>query len=412
MNVATTASSNKNSGYSSMRAGVILKIARKNLFSRKLRTVLTILGVVIGVSAVVFLVSFGVGLQKLVEKQVIGSKSIKTIDVSASESRLLKFDSQSIDKISGIAGVTKVGKVYTIAGKIKANESESSSVIYGANQDYLDLSSFDKVAGKMISAKDVDSAMVNTSFLKAQGITDNSKAIGQTLSISFTVPVNGTIAEHLVSVNTEIAGIIESGSGSEVFVSSTLVENQGLVNASQVKVLTTDRNNVSKVRTDIESRGYTTTSPLDTISEIDKIFKLIQIILIGFGGIGMVIAVLGMFNTLTITLLERTREIGLLVTLGAQQKDIKRLFTSEALMLSLIGAVCGIVMAFIIGKIGDLVLNMYAHSNGITDSLTAFYMSPTLILTTLAATALIGLVVVFFPARRASRISPLDAMRD
>lgn len=411
----TLTSSNKSSSsniYSSMRMSVLLKIARKNLFSRKLRTILTIMGVVIGVSAVVFLVSFGVGLQKLVEKQVIGSKSIKTIDVNAAESRLLKFDDTSINKIAGIAGVSKVGKVYTIAGKIKTNESESSSVVYGANQAYLELSSFNIVSGSMISTSDTSAAMVNSSLLKVQGITDNDKAIGQDISITFIVPAKGTVAEHTATVNLSIGGVVESGSGSEVFIPSSVIEAKGIANASQLKVLAEDRDSVAKIRSDIESRGYTTTSPLDTISEIDRIFQLIQLILIGFSSIGMIIAILGMFNTLTITLLERTREIGLMVTLGAQQKDIKRLFIAEALMLSVIGGAFGIVTAFIFGKIGDLILNMKAHSNGITDNLTAFYISPLLVICTVAVVIVIGLLVVFFPARRASRISPLDAMRE
>lgn len=401
-----------NSAYSSMRMSVLFKIARKNLFSRKLRTILTIMGVVIGVSAVVFLVSFGVGLQKLVERQVIGSKSIKTIDVNAAESRLLKFDNASINKIAGIAGVSKVGKVYTIAGKIKTNDSESSSVVYGADQSYLELSSFNRISGDTITTDDTGTAMVNTSFLKVQGITNNDKAIGQDISITFTIPEEGTVAEHPATINLSIGGVIESGSGSEVFVPSSVIEAEGLANASQLKVLSVDRDTVAKVRSDIESRGYTTTSPLDTISEIDRIFQLIQLILIGFSSIGMVIAILGMFNTLTITLLERTREIGLMVTLGAQQKDIKRLFTTEALMLSTIGGICGIITAYIIGKIGDLVLNIYAHSNGITDNLTAFYISPILVASTVAVVIVIGLAVVFFPARRAAKISPLDAMRE
>lgn len=397
---------------SSMRLGVIVKIARKNLFFRKLRTILTIMGVVIGVGSVVFLVSFGVGLQRLVEKQVIGSKSIKTIDVTAVASKKVFLNSDAIKEISGMSGAEKVGKVYTLAGKIKLNNSESSSVVYAADQKYIDLSSFDKVAGKLLDAKNSTDAIVNTSLLKTQGITDNSKAIGQDLSISFTVAATADKAEYQATADVKIKGVIESGSGSEVFVSSSIAENENITNASQAKVLATTRDSVQKLRSDIESRGYSTTSPLDTISDIEKVFALLQMILVGFGGIGVVIAVLGMFNTLTITLLERTKEIGLIVTLGGQQSDIKKLFIVEALMLSMLGGVFGIFMAFILGLVGDLILNIYAHNNGITETLSTFYISPILILVCLLATAVVGLIVVYFPAKRASKISPLDAMRE
>lgn len=402
----------------SMKMSVIFKIASKNLLARKLRTMLTITGVIIGVGAVVFLISFGVGLQKLVENQVVGSTSIKTIDVDASESRSLKFDSESINKISGIAGVSKVGKVYTIASKIISNNSEMSSVVYAANQEYLDLSSFNKVSGKLLGSGDINTAVVNTSFLKSQGITDKkgaidtNKLIGETISLSFTIPANKDKKEHQTKVDVTVSGVIDSGTGAEVFVPVSVVESQGFVNATDLKVLAINRDSVPKIRTEIESRGFSTSSPLDTISEIDKIFQLLQFVLVGFGGVGMVIAVLGMFNTLTITLLERTREIGLIVTLGGQQKDIKRLFITEALMLSISGGAFGIVFAFIVGKIADLILNAYASSNGITDKLTAFYLSPLLAVGTVLAASVIGLVVVFLPARRASKISPLDAMRE
>lgn len=409
MSSITTHKRQKQSG---MKLSVIIRIAKKNLFSKKLRTGLTVLAVVIGVGAVVFLISFSVGLQKLVEKQVIGSRSIKTVDVTASQTKSLKLDDTAIQKLNAIPSVNKIGKVYTEAGKIKTNNSESTSVVYGVDQAYIDLSSFNKVSGKVFKPDSTSIAAVNTSFLKIQGITDNNKAINQTITLSFTVPATTDTVERQVSKDLKIIGVIESGSGSEVFVSNKIFEEAGITNASQVKVLASSRDDVAKVRSQIESRGYTTASPLDTISEIDKIFQLLQIVLAGFGGIGMVIAVLGMFNTLTINLLERTREIGLIVTIGGQQKDISRLFMTEALMLSLLGGSLGVFFAFLIGIVGDIALNVYAHSNGVTESLTAFYVSPVLVLISLALTAIIGLGVVFIPAKRAARISPLDAMRE
>ncbi len=395
-----------------MKTDIIFRVALKNLFSRKLRTFLTVLGVVIGVGAVIFLVSFGVGLQRLVQNQVVGSNSIKTIDVTSTQAKNLKLDSYAVQRITDISGVEKVGKVYTVAGKIKSNESEASAVVYASDKNYLDLSSFNVVSGQMISPSDIATATVNTSFLKSQGMTDNDKAVGQKITLTFEVPAADGKTFNQVDKNLIIYGVIESGSGSEIFISKNVVEDEGMSSASQLKVLASDRDNTPKIRANIDSLGFDTASPLDTLNEIDRIFQLLQVILVGFGGIGMVIAILGMFNTLTITLLERTREIGLIVTLGGQQKDIKRLFTVEALILSVVGGVVGIFSAFVIGKVGDIVLNIYAHSNGIKESLTAFYISPLLILVSLVITAIIGLVVVYFPARRASRISPLDAMRE
>jgi putative ABC transport system permease protein len=134
-------------------------------------------------------------------------------------------------------------------------------------------------------------------------------------------------------------------------------------------------------------------------------------IFLGFGGIGMVIAILGMFNTLTISLLERTREIGLLSEFGARQRDIKRLFIIESLMLSVLGGFIGLVSAFMLGKFADIAISSFARSRGVQESVSAFMVTPQLAILTLILSALFGLVVVYFPARRASRIDPIDALR-
>lgn len=395
-----------------MHAEVIFRIAIKNLFAKKLRTTLTALGVIIGVGSVVFLVSFGVGLQKLVEDQVVGSKSVKTIDVTVKQSKDIKLDNKSIKRLRGLPEIEKVGRVYTLASKVKSNNSELSAVVFASDQVYLELSSINLVAGQLLHADDKMMAIVNTSFLKSQATINNNEAIGQKININLTIPKTDTKDEHKINRDFTIVGVMDSGSGSEIFIPSYSVEAEGITIASQFKVLAKDREKANDIRKDIESLGFTTTSPLDTLSEIDKIFQLLQIILIGFGGIGMVIAILGMFNTLTISLLERTKEIALIITMGGQAKDIKLLFTIEALILSIIGGGTGVFAAYLIGLIGNLILNNYARGNGVTDKLSAFHISPLLVLFSLIATSILGLLVVYFPARRASKISPLDAMRE
>ena len=138
---------------------------------------------------------------------------------------------------------------------------------------------------------------------------------------------------------------------------------------------------------------------------------ILQMVFIGFGGIGMVIAILGMFNTLTISLLERTREIGLLIEFGARRRDIKRLFIIESLMLSILGGLIGLISAFMLGKIADVAISSFARSRGVQESVSAFMVTPQLAIMTLVLSALFGLAVVYFPARRASRIDPIDALR-
>ena len=125
----------------------------------------------------------------------------------------------------------------------------------------------------------------------------------------------------------------------------------------------------------------------------------------------MIVAILGMFNTLTISLLERTREIGLMIALGARRKDMRMLFMLEAVILSLIGSIMGIIMAMITGSILNLVVSRLAHGRGVQDSFSLFSNPLWLVVSLIVFMVLVGLGVVILPARRAEKINPIDALR-
>lgn len=126
----------------------------------------------------------------------------------------------------------------------------------------------------------------------------------------------------------------------------------------------------------------------------------------------MFIAALGMINTLTVSLLERTREIALMMAIGARPRDVQYLFIAEAVILSLTGGVIGIGIAIIISLIVNFFLNQAAIGRGINESFSVFAISPTLIASALLLMVVIGLLVAFVPARRAAKINPIIALRE
>ncbi len=392
-----------------IRLSILVHIALRNLFFKKLRTSLTVLGVVIGIGSVVFLVSLGFGLQKLVSHQVVGSDSIKTIDVSSAKSKLIKLDDETIDKIVGLANVERVARVYNFGGKINLGSSRTDAILFGVDSNYLQLSNLKFIEGAGTSLTD-DQAIVNRSLLKAVGINDAKSAIGQHLSIDATISPDDETKQS-IGLKVTIKSVIESGAGAEVYLPDKLFTSYGVNIASQLKVLTNNQQSVSTLKRQIEALGLTTSSPLDTLEQINQIFSLFTLVLVGFGGIGMIIAVLGMFNTLTISLLERTSEIGLMVSLGARQRDIRRLFIIESIALSYLGALIGLIGAFVIGKLIDFVISSWAGSRGVAEHISAFDLQPWLVLATFVFITVVGFMVVYFPARRASRISPIDALR-
>lgn len=392
---------------------VMLYIAWQNIVSKRLRSSLTIIGIVIGVGAVFFLLSFGLGLRNLVTNEILGNASIKAIDVTNPNSEIIKLDDTQVNRMKGLGRQVGVGASYSFPGSATYASSEIDAATFGVDNTYQSILDLAVVSGRTIAPEDNKVAVVNTATLRAMGVKDHDEILNKELVLR--VPLRGvgdTGKKNLIiEESMKVVGIVESGSGSEVYVPSFFFFNAGAKNYSQVKILAASVEDIPTIRQQVESYGLETTSPVDTISEINQVFSFFNIMLAGFGAVGMVVAILGMFNTITISLLERTREIGLMVALGARHRDVRLLFVVEALVLSGIGAFGGIVGAVVLSfGINSLMLKM-AQSRGVTDSFVLFSY-PWWLMTGLIAGMLgVGFLVAYFPARRAERINPIDALR-
>lgn len=391
---------------------VLAYMAWRNLMHKKLRAFLTVMGVVIGIGAIYFLLSFGIGLQRLVTSQVIGDQSLKSIEVTTPNSKILKLDRRNFEKIRGLPHVVKVGASYSFAGSLRMQGSEIDSIVYGVDTNYQELANLSLSAGRRLNAEDNKAILANSAALQAMGFkAENIKtAVGKKVTIQVPLQTASTKQTEMSGEFT-IVGILPSGAGSEVFMPTHVFELAGVSVYNQIKIEADHSTSVNDLRQQIESLGFMTLSPIDTVDQINEIFKFFNIILVGFGAIGMIVSVLGMFNTLTISLLERTREIGLMKAIGGRNNDMRKLFVFEALLLSVLGAVIGIILAAILGLIINAIMNNFAKGRGVTDSFNLFANPPELILATIAFMAIVGLAVVYFPARHAERINPIDALR-
>ncbi len=386
-------------------------MAWRNLVTKKLRSFLTILGVVIGIGAIFFLLSLGLGLQGLVTNEIIGNQSVKSVDITSPNSRILKLDKDAADKIDNLPHVDMLGASYSFAGSLKFNNSEVDTIVYGVDTNYQKLTDLTVTEGRLLTKDDVNAVFVNKAALQAIGINDVKKVIDQQLHLKIPLEEHKEGEPDAIEQSFKVVGVIDSGAGSEVFISSVLFDQAGVDQYAQVKLITDDTANISPLRKQIESMGFETTSPVDTIDQINQIFKYFNVVLVGFGAIGMIVAVLGMFNTLTISLLERTREIGLMVALGGRHKDMRILFILEAVLLSLIGSIIGIALAMMAGEAVNFGMNKLASGRGVTDSFDLFATPLWLIFGLIGFMVLVGVVVVLLPARRAERINPIDALR-
>lgn len=396
--------------YLTIPYGTLVYVAIRNLLHRKLRSLLTLFGIVIGIGAIYFLVSFGLGLQHIVVDQVIGSQSLRTVDIRTPNSRILTLNADAVEKITGLPNVSAVGTSYLASGTLSVNNGSTDIIAYGTDTQYLTASNLTLAAGALPKKGDSSTALINRPILEVIGVRNAQDAIGQKLPVKIDIQqADGT--KKQIDETVTVAGVIEAAQGAEVFISGELFSKADAQDYSDMKVVVDDTANLSGLRQRIESMGFETYSAVDTIEQVNLVFRYLTIALVVFGAIGLIVAILGMFNTLTISLLERTREIGLMKVLGGRRKDMRHLFMLEAGILSFIGAILGVIAAIAIGVLAEEVFHGFSRSRGITESFSLFAHPLWLAIGLVVTMLIIGLMVALMPARRAERVNPVEALK-
>ena len=206
-----------------------------------------------------------------------------------------------------------------------------------------------------------------------------------------------------------ISGIIESPENL-AFIHIDSVEHLPIEKYSGAKVKCTSSSATNSIRDIILEQGYLVSALSDTVDQANKIFQIIQLVLLSFGIIALVVSAIGMFNTMTITLLERTEEIGIMKSIGAFNKDVSILFIMESTIMGLLGGLGGVILGQLGGEIMNILLNVVAVRFG-GQAVDIFYSPVWFVTMIILVGAIVGFFTGFFPARRASKIDPLDALR-
>lgn len=396
-----------------MDKGFIIEFAFKSLLNHRLRTILTLVGIVIGISAIVFLVAFAFGIERLVTEEVTGGDAFKLVDVGTGNSQIVKLGNSAVTDIGKLSGVQAVETTTNVAAKARDGENTMDVAFFGSSPQYLEWSGIRPRWGKNISDGDSNEIMVNSNcvtFLKASRPED---IVGKTLTLDLILPKellesgdNKIIEKQAFS----IVGVVQNDASPSAYGLSQVLKDNGVVNYSQAKVEIDDSSKVPGLRQQIEGMGFKTQYVGDTVAQIQQIFNVFKIILGSFGLIALIVASLGMFNTLTISLLERMKEVALLKILGTRRRDISYLFLTEALMFGAVGGGLGIGLGFLAGQIANLILNIYAKRSG-GDAVNIFYYPLWFMLSIATFSLLVGLLTGLYPSRRATRVSSLDVIR-
>jgi ABC-type antimicrobial peptide transport system permease subunit len=255
--------------------------------------------------------------------------------------------------------------------------------------------------------------IINQSALKVLNI-DPAKAVGMNVKITFVIV--GSSGEKAInktqSMETEykIVGVVPDETTPIVYVPFIDLRSLGVSTYSQVKVIAKDKDTLPKVRAAIESTGFGTLSVVDTIGQIDKLFTSLRTFLAALGIVALTVAALGMFNTLTVSLLERTHEVGLMKAIGMKSSEVKELFMTESMIMGFFGGVLGLLVGIVAGFVLSVVLTLLAITKGV-GFLNITYVPLPFALLIIFVSLLVGVGTGYVPARRATRISALDALR-
>lgn len=402
-----------------MRLKDAIVFSWKNLWAHRLRAILTIGSVTIGVASILFLVSLGFGLERVVTDQVANFDTFSIIDIPSTNIKAGKIDSESIDKIKNIANVTEVNEIADLAGRVKLSTQDSTTetVVEAVDPSYFKLSELSFDFGQVYKGESPESIVINKSLASLLGYKDNpDKSVGQEVTLDLVIPealrekdnVSGPITKSVEKAT--ISGVIDSSQNPVIYMPLGMANNAGVVNRSSLKIKVNDQKNIETVRKSLENIGFETQYVGDTVNQIAQVFSLFRIILGGFGMIALIVASLGTFNTLTISLMERVKEVALLKTLGMTKKGIFRIFIVESFTIGIMGGLIGVFLGSTIGFSINTFLTYLANKSD-AQAVTIYYSPFYFILLVGASSLIIGFLTGIYPAYRAIKISPLDALR-
>lgn len=266
---------------------------------------------------------------------------------------------------------------------------------------------------KKLSQDSQKVAVVNLAMLELLGIQEN-EAVGEEFETTFVYDSklfnkSNYLAES-EKVSYKIVGVVSDGKGPAYYIPFNDAMVEGVQSVSSLKVLMKEVKDVADIRGFIEGLGFRTASVTDTVESIGSLFKTLRIGLLVVGLIALAVASLGMFNTLTVSLLEKTREVGLLKTMGMKSEEIKVLFLAESIIMSFLGGLAGVIWGFLVGQGLSFLISVIALSQG-QGFINVSYIPWFIVLILMLFSSLVGIFTGWYPAKRAKSISALNALR-
>jgi len=388
----------------------LIKLSTRMFRARTSRTLLTILGIGVGTATILFLISLGFGVQEVVLNRITTSDSLSSIDVYSNDETGKKINQKTVDQFSYINELEKIIPLMKYDGQIITEDNLSNTSFFITDPGYLSMDGKKMLLGEMLSKEMENGIVLSSAFSKILGM-EMEDLMNEEVEIVLNIPSGeqGQFLEKKIEKTFTVIGIVENDR-SNVFVSAIDFQDQGLTEIFLLKVKAWNSNQVDDVKAVIEKLGYKTSSISEVVQQSKKFFSVVSLILAILGVVALFVSSIGMFNTMIITLLERTEEIGIMKAIGATDKNILSIFIFESALMGFLGGVSGVLMGFLVQNVFNWIVNFIAVRMG-GEAFDLFHSPFWFICLLLTSSLLIGIFTGLIPARKASVVDPLEALK-
>lgn len=411
-----------------MRIQDLISFSLQSFKNRRSRMILTVLGMAVAIAVILFLVSLGYGLQKTILERITTEDSLLTLDVFPPETESIKLDNESIDTISALPNVAVVSPQAVITSNIQLGELTSETVVNAVNEDFFRLAGIKVEQGEALSDETPNQIVVSPVVAELFAIQPEEllqktvvvtfdlsqlvKPPENELDLTVSTPSASTKAEpQIFTREFTITGITgATDETNQAFISIANLSTVEIAEYQFVKIQVDDQKNIEETRQSLIDSGYLVSALSDVVSQANQIFGIIQLVLAIFGIFSLCVAAIGLINTMTISLLERINEIGIMRAIGASAWDIKKIFLIESTLIGFFGGVVGIVLGMIGGLLFNIGLNLLARSLG-GQPVSIFHTPFWFIFFIVIFSAGVGFLAGIMPAQKAGKLNALEALR-
>jgi putative ABC transport system permease protein len=463
----------------------MIRLGFENLLRTKLRSLLTILGVVIGIGALASMVSFGTGMQKNVTESIKESDLFTSLTVTAGDVGEITGPDEVVELMkkppepltdSTLAAIRQVAGVeiafpeisfpvrLEIDGHLTKTTLRGLPAAMGTYKPFNDLmygEFFSDDSGRAAvirveTLEDMGISLIDPTAKSREGTADSTdktikfhpdSLIGKEVRIitavmgpsdasmgplSGLIPSDGMFQEaagevKIVGIVARRSGFSEEGFHGGIFVPIATADSIPRLGFSSVWELLGDTagggkytsiyvrvrgmSELDTVRTTLtEGMGLSVFSIADLLDEIRRGFLIVDSILAAVGTVALFVAALGIVNTMVMSILERTREIGIMKAIGASEADIRTVFLAEAATIGVVGALFGLILGWLVTRVANVVVNARLLPQG-QEPVNLFYFPLWLIAGAVGFSILVSLLAGVYPAGRAARVDPVKALR-